>query len=218
MRSTACSSYLPFSLGLSLVAIGCGPTYPNCDRDDQCHESEFCVNGRCHTCRDDSQCPHGQRCDANECAPIAGWCDGDGDCPGDERCDRNRCVPTVSASTTVTTPPDAGPQVCQLTPAYFAFDESTLDAAARGALADDRACMNERGITSVAVTGMTDPRGTEEYNLALGSRRAETVRGHLRRLGVDRRAISVRSVGEEMSTGTEEAGWGRDRRAELAPR
>jgi peptidoglycan-associated lipoprotein len=105
-----------------------------------------------------------------------------------------------------------------MAPVYFSFDESTLDSAARAALVDDRACLTERGVTSVMVTGMTDPRGTEEYNLALGSRRAEAVRGHLRRLGVERRSISTRSVGEESAIGTEESGWSRDRRAEIAPR
>ena len=78
--------------------------------------------------------------------------------------------------------------------------------------------MTERSITAVQVTGMTDPRGTEEYNMALGDRRARTTRDQLQRLGVGRRDMTTHSVGEEHATGADEYGWSRDRRSELTPR
>ena len=46
--------------------------------------------------------------------------------------------------------------------------------------------MTERGWTAPTITGMCDPRGTEEYNMALGHRRAQTTRDHLQRLGLSR--------------------------------
>jgi peptidoglycan-associated lipoprotein len=61
---------------------------------------------------------------------------------------------------------------------------------------------------------MTDPRGTEEYNLALGERRAQAVTRYLSALGVES-SLKARSVGEEMAAGDEDQGWARDRRAEL---
>ena len=205
---------LTFGAG-SLLVVGCGPTYPNCDTDEQCHEGEFCVNGHCEDCRDDGQCPTGQMCEHNDCIPIPGWCDSDADCPADEECVSHHCRPRPIAEVPVEPPP---PQECQLQAAYFAFDESTLDDAARSALDADRACMTERGITQIQITGMTDPRGTEEYNMALGDRRARTTRDQLQRLGVGRSAMTTRSVGEEMASGSDEYGWSRDRRAEPAPR
>jgi peptidoglycan-associated lipoprotein len=101
---------------------------------------------------------------------------------------------------------------------YFAFDESTLDDNARRAIEADVACMGERSIQNVMITGMTDPRGTEEYNMALGDRRARSTRDHLQRLGVERRRMQTRSVGEEQATGADESAWARDRRAELTER
>lgn len=196
----------------ALAAIGCGPSYPNCDNDEQCHEGEFCVNGRCQDCRDDSQCATGQMCEQNACVPIPGWCGSDADCPADEQCVRNHCVPRAAAAEPL--PP--GP--CQLAAAYFSFDESNLDDAARSALEADARCIQERSIARVQVTGMCDPRGTEEYNLALGDRRGRSVREHLQRLGVARGSLSSRSVGEEMATGSDEGGWSRDRRAEISER
>ncbi|MFN7698784.1 MAG: OmpA family protein [Deltaproteobacteria bacterium] len=204
------------AVGMSALGIACGPTYPNCDNDEQCHEGEFCVNGRCQDCRDDSQCPTGQMCEQYDCVPIPGWCNSDADCPADQMCTNNRCVPRPVEQAVV--PTDPVPQICQLQPVYFAFDESALDDAARSALQGNVSCMQERDIQNVTVTVMCDPRGTEEYNMALGDRRARTTRDHLQRLGVQRTSLLTRSVGEEMAQGADEYGWSRDRRADVTER
>ena len=202
----------------SAILAGCGPTYPNCDTDEQCHEGEFCVNGRCEDCRDDSHCPEGQQCDSGACAPIPGWCNSDSMCASDEMCAlaTNRCVPRPVVE--AIEPEPTTPPPCELAAAYFGFDEDTLDGTATSVLERDRACMTERGYTAIQITGMCDPRGTEEYNMALGDRRARVVRDHLQRLGVERRSMTTRSVGEEMATGSDEYSWSRDRRADITPR
>lgn len=215
-RSLLAASGAAIAMTAGVAVVGCGPTYPNCDNDEQCHEGEFCVNGRCQDCRDDSHCPTGQRCERGRCEAIPGWCNSDADCPPDQECVDNFCRPRpVVSETPVQAPP---PQQCQLQPVYFGFDESTLDETARNALDADRRCMQERGIQSILITGMCDPRGTEEYNMALGDRRARAVRDHLQRLGVERRQMQTRSVGEEQATGSDEYGWSRDRRAEITER
>lgn len=98
---------------------------------------------------------------------------------------------------------------------YFAFDSSALDPSARGELADLAACVQRQTPSHVGVTGMADPRGTEEYNMALGDRRAVAVSNYLGSLGVDQSRLSPRSVGEEYATGQDEDGWARDRRAQV---
>jgi peptidoglycan-associated lipoprotein len=98
---------------------------------------------------------------------------------------------------------------------YFAFDDHNLDATGRSTLEANARCIRERNIQNVLITGMCDPRGTEEYNMALGDRRARSTRDHLQRLGIDRQRIATRSVGEEQATGYDEASWARDRRAEI---
>src|SRR5688572_13879611 len=92
-RGLAVAWCATLAITAGIAAIGCGPTYPNCDNDEQCHEGEFCVNGRCQDCRDDSQCPRGQRCTEGACEPTPGWCESDADCPSDRECVENFCRP-----------------------------------------------------------------------------------------------------------------------------
>ncbi|MDX2092375.1 MAG: OmpA family protein [Kofleriaceae bacterium] len=68
---------------------------------------------------------------------------------------------------------------------------------------------------SLALIGRADPRGTEEYNLGLGSRRAETVSTYLARLGVEKPQLAVTTRGALDATGTDDATWQQDRRVDL---
>jgi len=101
---------------------------------------------------------------------------------------------------------------CVLETVYFAFDSSELDSSARSAIQSAVECYrNQNPNVRLLLTGACDPRGTEEYNIALGERRAKAVRSYMSSLGMNASQISVTSVGEEMATGTDEAGWARDR-------
>jgi peptidoglycan-associated lipoprotein len=104
---------------------------------------------------------------------------------------------------------------CDGAPVYFAYDSADLDNPSRERLGRSARCLQQRNASNVMITGMTDPRGTEEYNLALGDRRARAVAGYVESLGVDSRKIRTTSVGEEMATGGDESSWSRDRRAEV---
>ena len=106
---------------------------------------------------------------------------------------------------------------CNVAPVYFAYDSSDLDARAREAAASNAACVSRRA-AHARVTGMTDPRGTEEYNLALGDRRARSVTSYMSNLGVDSGSVDIRSVGEELAAGEDESSWSRDRRADVEVR
>ena len=88
----------------------------------------------------------------------------------------------------------------------------------RDALDANARCLRAKPSLAITVVGMTDPRGTEEYNLALGEGRARTVHRYLTQLGVDEQRATFRSMGEEMATGEDEAGWARDRRADVEVR
>lgn len=130
----------------------------------------------------------------------------------------NRASSTMSRQGMSSASGTSGGSSCSANGAvYFGYDSTDLDASSRNRLADSAACVN-RGQGNVTVTGMADPRGTEEYNLALGDRRARTVTGYMANLGVDDARLRVRSVGEEMASGEDESGWARDRRAEIEAR
>ena len=101
---------------------------------------------------------------------------------------------------------------CALQTVYFAFDSAELDSAALAAIQEAVECFRGRGLEGgLLLTGACDPRGTEEYNIALGERRASAVRDYMRALGLNSSRVSITSVGEEMATGTDEASWARDR-------
>jgi peptidoglycan-associated lipoprotein len=191
----------------------CSPDYPKCDTDEDCHQGEFCVNNLCQQCRTNDDCPAGQRCASGACEAIPGYCTNNSQCAAGQVCENNMCVAQKQAA--LKPPPAAEvPTACELTPVYFDYDSSTLSDSARDQLSRNASCLRERGMRGVQLTGMTDPRGTEEYNLALGERRAQSAQQYLKSLGADAN-MSVSSMGEEMASGSDEAGWARDRRVEF---
>jgi len=124
-------------------------------------------------------------------------------------------APSPSAERDVQLTPStpATGETCELRTVYFGFDDSVLSQASKEAISASVECFRRNGApTNLHLTGATDPRGTEEYNLALGERRAQSVRSYLISLGVEADKIGVSSVGHEMASGTDEATWERDRR------
>ena len=107
---------------------------------------------------------------------------------------------------------------CALQDVYFEYDSSNLDPGARELVAQNARCMRERGYAYVQLTGHTDPRGTEEYNLALGDRRAQAVRSYLLNLGLDAAELGTSSMGEEMAQGESVDNFNGDRRVDVRPR
>jgi len=97
---------------------------------------------------------------------------------------------------------------------YFEFDKADLSTAARAGLQKDADWMRKWGSTRVTVEGHADSRGTNEYNLALGERRAAAVRDYLGTLGIPVARVSVVSKGEEEPVCREEteACWAKNRR------
>lgn len=101
--------------------------------------------------------------------------------------------------------------------AFFRFDASTLDADAQEALRQSATWLREHPELRIRVEGHCDDRGTEQYNLALGDRRAESAPAYLSALGVDRSRIATVSYGEErpFEQGEDETAWAQNRRAHL---
>lgn len=100
---------------------------------------------------------------------------------------------------------------------YFEFDKSDLTDETRGLLRANADWLKANGKYSVVIQGHCDERGTIEYNLALGQRRAQTVRDYLASLGVATSRARTVSYGEERPAdyGHTEAAWAKNRRAEF---
>jgi peptidoglycan-associated lipoprotein len=80
---------------------------------------------------------------------------------------------------------------------YFAYDKSDLSERSRASLQKNADWMKKWMSTRITVEGHADSRGTSEYNLALGERRATAVRDYLVSLGVDTARVNTVSLGEE---------------------
>jgi peptidoglycan-associated lipoprotein len=112
--------------------------------------------------------------------------------------------------------PAAPAETCALVRVAFAFDSAQLDQEGMRHLRDNAECLKRRGATSLLVEGHCDERGTTEYNIALGARRADAVKQYLLALGVGASIDSI-SFGKEIpvATGSEDGAWAQNRRAEL---
>ncbi len=100
---------------------------------------------------------------------------------------------------------------------YFAFDSSAIDAEGRQTTMAHARYLSQNPNQTVVLEGHTDERGSREYNLALGERRANAVRDLMLLNGVSPRQIQVISFGEErpVALGSDESAWRLNRRVEI---
>ncbi|HEX2613762.1 MAG TPA: peptidoglycan-associated lipoprotein Pal [Fibrobacteria bacterium] len=104
-------------------------------------------------------------------------------------------------------------------PIYFAYDQSSLSDQGKATAEAIARLLQEFPEVTLRIEGHADERGTNEYNLALGERRAQAVQQYLSSYGVDAGRVSVLSYGEEKpaSEGKDESAWALNRRDEFTP-
>jgi peptidoglycan-associated lipoprotein len=102
---------------------------------------------------------------------------------------------------------------------HFDYDSSELTVAARSVLEKQAEWMGANRL-SISIEGHADERGTREYNLALGERRAVSVKNYLIALGVSGNRLETISYGKErpVSVGNDESAWSQNRRGESVVR
>jgi peptidoglycan-associated lipoprotein len=98
---------------------------------------------------------------------------------------------------------------------FFDYDRYDLKAEAKETLERQAAWLKKHGKLSITVEGHADERGTREYNLALGERRANSVKNYLTSLGVAAKRIETISYGKERPAvmGSNESSWSQNRRS-----
>jgi len=192
----------------------CGASY-TCDKPfggpgDCCASDLDCKQGKCWMmpgaqkgscaqCAANADCGPNMKCVQGSCVPDA-ECGADKPCPEGKVCNNGVCIA----------------QSCNLDPVYFDFDEYSIRADGRDILNRNYECIQKKGQT-IVVEGNCDDRGSDEYNLALGTRRADAAKKFLINLGMDKKQISSKSYGEERPTCTDqtESCWERNRRNEF---
>jgi peptidoglycan-associated lipoprotein len=197
------------------------PKNGECKISEDCSAQEgfgkTCVEGRCQECGLDTDCKTGFVCRSLKCVPRP-ECELNTDCPAGKGCSGGKCVSITPAAlpqecmtdyacgpgkacmsgkcvtaTSSTCPPNGG----KLMSIYFAFDRATLTPESQDALSKNADCIKAMGFKRVTVDGNCDDRGTVEYNLHLGQRRAEAARRYLVHLGINPTSIQSISFGKE---------------------
>ena len=216
----------------SLATLAGCPAKPKngeCKTSKDCESQEgfgkVCVEGRCQECGADTDCKEGFVCRQNKCMPKP-ECTKDAECGEGKRCQNERCVAAVDeeaerrrrmaeeeAARRAVPPECADPAAFTI---RFGFDQSTLTPEAQGTLQKLADCLKRAPPRKVTVEGHCDERGTTQYNVALGARRAEAARKYVVDLGTGTKLDTV-SYGKERPICTEsnEECWARNRRAEF---
>ena len=199
-----------------IVLAGCPakPKNGECKTSADCAEQEgygkVCVEGRCQECAADSDCKDGFVCRANKCEPKP-ECRADADCGAGKACDNGRCIvnPAAAAAEAACGDPSAFT-------IHFGFDQSVLTSESQQTLQKLSDCLKRLPAKKVTIAGHCDERGTTQYNLALGGRRAAAAKKYLADLGSGGHMDTV-SYGKEKPVCTEstESCWAQNRRAEF---
>jgi peptidoglycan-associated lipoprotein len=138
--------------------------------------------------------------------PQQKGCSADTDCGPKQLCIRAQCV-DISGDLAE----------CRNVRVHFALNSSDMDGAEKDGLERAARCLKADHALHVTVEGNADERGTEEYNLALGDRRATTIQKYLKGLGVSGDQMKTVSYGKEnpLCTEHDEDCWSKNRRADL---
>lgn len=214
----------------------CDLRYPNekrtcvdgrCEAKLECHLDTDCAsvgmdlvcrNNKCvPECTQDSDCGSGRRCNAQKCVAE---CAQDTDCGPGHTCQSGTCILGEGGAGHISgecMPHGAGETV-RLEMIHFEFNQYDLTPEARDALSQAVMCIKEAPQNlNIIVEGHCDDRGTQEYNLALGERRAQAVYKYLKTLGLDQVRLSMRTKGENEPLCNEptEACYAQNRRAQF---
>jgi peptidoglycan-associated lipoprotein len=137
-------------------------------------------------------------------------------------CKKKTPEPTPEPAPVVVTPPPPAPAPVDTTGTtlkrvYFGFDSTGVTSDSSEALELDVSILQKNPETRIEIQGHADERGTTEYNLALGQRRAEAVKERMTRMGVATSRLATISYGEErpLVSDSNESAWSQNRRAEF---
>lgn len=125
--------------------------------------------------------------------------------------------PSITTDPLATATPEEINQNSPFSPAFFGYDSDQLDDTARQALTENMQVLRKYPGWVITIEGHCDERGTPEYNLALGDRRALAAKTFLVSLGVSPDRIRTVSYGKEFpfDPGHDDAAWAQNRRAQI---
>jgi len=139
---------------------------------------------------------------------VAAGCTADSDCGPGKLCVNQTCADGKAEL-----------DACAAVRVHFALDSTEIAEQDRALLQRSASCLRASRATKVTIEGNADERGTDEYNVALGDRRAQTVARYLEKLGATADQVKTVSYGKEnpLCNEHDEACWAKNRRAGVKP-
>lgn len=181
-----------------------------CKKDSDCKDS-VCVFGKCQECSSDTDCKDGKSCQNNQCvmADVPKTCTDSSDCGTGMSCQQGVCAVSIAA--------DQAADCSSTGTVYFDFNVYELKPEGLDLLSGIASCMRSNPDQKFMVAGNTDERGTVEYNLALGEKRAKVVADYLQNSGIDGSRMNIISYGKEKPINPEhnEEAWSQNRRTDI---
>ncbi len=175
-----------------------------CQTNEDCGQGKVCKSGKCIKkvvkpkveCKTDDDCADPKICQNGKCVYE---CSIDDDCDEGYQCTNHKCVEAEVK--------------CDLEPVYFEFDQYYLTTESQETLREMVKCLLKKKPSKIRVEGYCDERGTDAYNLALGDKRAKSIKKFMVELGIDPNIIETVSYGEEYASHcTNEDCWSKDRK------
>ena len=126
--------------------------------------------------------------------------------------------PPVAVDTTTPPPPPPPPPPpappLQLTAIYFDYDKYNIRSDAQEIMSQNAKSLTDHPTSTIRIEGNCDERGTEQYNLALGEKRANSAKDYLVNYGINASRITTISYGKErpVAAGHNEGAWAKNRR------
>lgn len=186
-----------------------------CASNIGCQDDQQCVDGYCvETCENSFACSDNETCLKGRCVVSAKHmsCSDSSDCVGGFSCESGLCVQEE------TTNSFAENDDCERSiRVFFDFDRDAVKNDFKDKMGSMSKCLRDNPSWNINVEGHTDSRGSLEYNIVLGERRARSVSNLLTKLGVARERMKVVSYGEErpLVLGENEEAWSQNRRGEI---
>ena len=198
-----------------------------CGIDTDCQAGFVCRQNKCAPrpeCSTDTDCGMGRACQAGKCVTAAApkpECESDVQCGAGRACQGGTCV-AMAAPTKDPVAECTGHTASDMASGedkfvHFDFDKANIKVEDQAKLQKLAACLKQANVTGLVVEGHCDQRGTSDYNIQLGQRRAEAVRKYLGNLGVSTSSIQATSYGKEklLCDQEQESCWSRNRRVVL---
>lgn len=179
-----------------------------CSKDEDCKDGKMCVNNACVAqCQTNSDCGAGMECLDGKCSMMPGSCKGPADCDAGYDCVDGMCTAVAMGNY------DAMCGTERI--AFFDFDKYSIKPEGVAMLNKIGGCLKNMPQVNVIIKGYTDKWGTEEYNLALGERRAKAAAKFLENMGIAKGRIKVVSYGkaDPLDGADNAAAWSKNRRA-----